>query len=107
VLRQWRRWCTRAEHFTPEIGIGKPIPNNYYDDVTAPLLFVSLSDDWIATRKTVGALQGFFSRAKLQNRWWTPQEVGAKSIGHGGFFQSRFQDSLWRETIDWIDAHLD
>ena len=33
-----------------------------------------------------------------------PADVGERAIGHHGFFAERHRDSLWRETLDWIDA---
>jgi predicted alpha/beta hydrolase len=49
-----------------------------------------------------GARQALPQRA-LGNAPAQPHEVGAKAIGHFGFFRERFRDSLWREAADWLE----
>jgi predicted alpha/beta hydrolase len=34
-----------------------------------------------------------------------PHEAGASALGHFAFFRERFRDTLWREAVDWLEAH--
>jgi predicted alpha/beta hydrolase len=34
----------------------------------------------------------------------SPSDVGARSIGHFGFFRKRFADALWPQVGAWLKA---
>jgi predicted alpha/beta hydrolase len=104
VYEEWRRWCLRPEHFGPDLHTY--LADNYFADIRAPVLTVGFTDDPIATRRTVEALNQFFPNAQAESRWFTPAEAGSKRIGHEGFFASRHRDTLWRPVFDWIDRKL-
>jgi len=103
VYEEWKRWCLRPEHFGPDLRTY--LSDNVFATLRAPVLSVAFEDDPIATRRTVEALRPFFPNVAFDVRWYSPREAGGK-IGHGGFFASRFQESLWRPTFDWLDAKL-
>jgi predicted alpha/beta hydrolase len=103
VFEEWKRWCLRTTHFGPDLSTY--LADNVFVRIRAPVLNVGFDDDPIATRRTVAELRKLFPHAAFDLRWYAPHEVGAP-IGHGGFFSSRFAESLWRPTFDWIDAHL-
>ncbi|HYC10358.1 MAG TPA: alpha/beta hydrolase [Steroidobacteraceae bacterium] len=102
VFLQWRDWCLSAAPF------GATLDADLHDDgfaaVRAPLLAWGFSDDPIATPAAVEALLGSYRNARIERRWTSPAEAGARSIGHHGFFAERHRDSLWRGALDWIDA---
>lgn len=102
VYEEWRRWCLRPEHFGPDLHTY--LSDNVFADIRAPLLTVGFTDDPIATRRTVAELHKFFPNARRESRWYSPADAGGGRIGHEGFFASRHRDTLWRPTIDWIDA---
>jgi predicted alpha/beta hydrolase len=104
VYEEWRRWCLRPEHFGPELSAS--LKDNVFAEIRAPLLTVGFTDDPIATRRTVGAINRFFPNAQRESRWYSPADAGGKRIGHEGFFASRNRDTLWRPVLDWIDARL-
>jgi predicted alpha/beta hydrolase len=104
VYEEWRRWCLRPDHFGPDLHTY--LAGNSYADIRAPLLSVGLTDDPIATRRTVGALNRFFPNVARESRWYSPRDAGSKHIGHGGFFASRHRDTLWRPVLDWIDSKI-
>lgn len=102
VFRQWRTWCMRPEHFGPDLA--DELAGNQFEACRGPLLVWGASDDPIANRKTVAALLAYYPKAQVEQRWTRPAEVGARHIGHHGFFSARHRDSLWRGVLDWIDA---
>ena len=104
VYAEWRRWCLRPDHFGPDLTTY--LAPNYFADLRAPLLSVGFTDDSIATRRAVEALNAFYPNAARESRWYSPADARSKRIGHEGFFASRHRDTLWRPVIDWIDARL-
>jgi predicted alpha/beta hydrolase len=104
VYEEWRRWCLRPTHFGPDLSTY--LADNYFGEIRAPVLTVGFTDDPIATRRTVEAINGFFPNVQRESRWYTPAEAGSKRIGHEGFFASRHRDTLWRPVLDWLDGKL-
>ncbi|GMO93010.1 hypothetical protein TM239_01340 [Bradyrhizobium sp. TM239] len=54
------------------------------------------SDDTWATRSAVKLLAGGFTAIKPKVLTVKPSDVGAKAIGHFGFFRPKHRDTLWR-----------
>jgi predicted alpha/beta hydrolase len=104
VYEEWRRWCLRTDHFGPDLHTY--LSDHCFNEIRAPLLSVGFTDDSIATRRTVDALNTFYPNAARESRWYSPAEVGSKRIGHEGFFAPRHRDTLWRPVLDWIDVKL-
>jgi predicted alpha/beta hydrolase len=102
VYLEWRRWCTRPDHFGGDLSTY--LSDNVFAEIRAPLLCVGFTDDPIATRKTVQVLNEFFPNARRESRWYSPADAGGKRIGHEGFFASRHRDTLWKPVLDWIDV---
>jgi predicted alpha/beta hydrolase len=104
VYEEWRRWCLRPDHFGPDLRTY--LADNVFADFRAPLLNVGFTDDPIATRRTVEALDRFYPNAQRESRWYSPADAGSPRIGHDGFFASRHRDTLWRPVLDWLDSKL-
>jgi predicted alpha/beta hydrolase len=102
VFLEWRRWCLRPEHFAPEL-VGDPL-RGPFAAVRAPVLALSFSDDPIATPWAVGRLLALYPHAAIERRLTTPAQAHVRHIGHHGFFAERHRETLWRATLDWIDA---
>ena len=64
----------------------------------------ALTDDSYAPRTAVQALLDFYPSASRELRSVDPASLGASSIGHFGFFQRRFRDTLWSEARSWLLA---
>jgi predicted alpha/beta hydrolase len=103
VFDEWQRWCLRTTHFGPDLATY--LADNVFATFRAPVLSIGFEDDPIATRRTVEALRSYFPNAAFDVRWYAPRDAGGP-IGHGGFFSTRFADSLWKPTFDWVDAKL-
>jgi predicted alpha/beta hydrolase len=102
VFRQWRTWCTRPAHFGPDLAT--ELAGNQFAECAGPLLAWAFTDDPIANPVTVPALLKFYPRARIEQRWTGPRELGVRRIGHRGFFSERHRATLWRALLDWIDA---
>jgi len=102
VWLQWRRWCLNRSYFG--IDLDGDLRGSDFGAVRAPILVLGFTDDPIATPRAVEALLSYYSNAPIERRWTRPADVGARAIGHHGFFAERHRDSLWREALDWIEA---
>lgn len=102
VFRQWRAWCLSPKQYGPDLD--PELAESNFAQVRAPLLVLGFSDDPIATPAAVAALLVSYHRAQVEQRWIRPAAVGARSLGHHGFFSERYRDSLWRGVLEWIDA---
>lgn len=104
VYEEWRRWCLRPGHFGPDLSTY--LADNVFARISAPVLNVGFTDDPIATRRTVDALNEFYPAVQRESRWYSPADAGGARIGHEGFFASRQRDTLWRPVMDWLDSKL-
>jgi predicted alpha/beta hydrolase len=68
----------------------------------APTLAVSVTDDEFATIPAVERLLTHFCSSPRMHLRITPQAIGEPSIGHFGFFHSRFAEKLWRIPVEWL-----
>jgi len=100
VAIEWARWCRH-----PTYLVGDLRAEDAYARFSAPVRAYALTDDAFAPPSAVRALLDLLPAAKSELRRVTPAEVGAKSIGHFGFFRERFRDTLWREACEWLTRH--
>jgi predicted alpha/beta hydrolase len=100
VTREWSRWArSRRYLFSPEHGID----TSRYARFRQPILAWSFSDDSYAPPRSTEGLLAEYPNAAVTRRAVRPSEVGAKAIGHMGFFRDTFRDSLWNETASWLE----
>lgn len=99
VAQEWARWGRQPGYVIDADG-GALRPG--YGRVAFPIRSYSFSDDTFAPPRAVEALLGFYSAARVDRRALTPRDVGAKAVGHWGFFRERFRDPLWTEAADWL-----
>jgi predicted alpha/beta hydrolase len=56
------------------------------------------------SRRSIDSLLDLYKNAQLDRRYIAPQEVGAKRVGHFGFFRPQFKATLWQQALAWLDA---
>jgi predicted alpha/beta hydrolase len=101
VFRQWRRWCLSAAPYGSRLDAA--LADEGFAAVRAPILSWGFSDDPIATPAAIAALLVSYPNAPLERRHSCPWEIGARRIGHHGFFAEAHRDTLWRPALDWLD----
>jgi predicted alpha/beta hydrolase len=99
VAIEWARWCRNPTYLVGDLGVEKD-----YARFAAPLRAYAISDDAFAPARAVQALLDLYPASRSEMREVRPRDVGARSIGHFGFFRDRFRDTLWREAADWLEA---
>ncbi len=102
VFREWRRWCRDVRYFG--VDFDGPLRERHFDSVRADFRVFAFTDDPIGNPEAVPALLRYYSNAATSIEWIAPRDVGAPSIGHHGFFYSRFRETLWKRVVDWLDA---
>lgn len=96
VMAQWRRWCLNRDY---AVGVeGEPV-RRMYAAVTTPIVSLSFTDDEFMSAKNTESLHGFYTGAQRTMKRIAPQDIGARHIGHFGFFRHRFADSLWQKAL--------
>ncbi|HEX9396574.1 MAG TPA: alpha/beta fold hydrolase [Burkholderiales bacterium] len=98
VAIEWARWCRNPTYLVGDLGVEAA-----YARVTAPLRAYAISDDAFAPAGAVQALLDLYPASRSELKRVRPGDVGAKRIGHFGFFRDRFRDTLWRDATDWLE----
>jgi len=101
VACEWAKWCRHPEYL---FGYRHAFEISNYAKVTVPILAYSFADDSYAPKPAVDALLQKYSQARVVRRHITPAAVNAKTIGHFGFFRKTLRDTLWRETVTWLQS---
>ena len=96
---EWMRWCA-SDHYVCD-DEGEPLRPHYHR-LRCPVIWNALADDPVfGPRRAVEAMPGLYPAAHSEVRIIHPREAGGP-VGHFGFFRSRFRDTLWRATGDWL-----
>jgi len=93
VAMQFASWCTSPGYFHNYFESGA-VPL-YYDQFNGPLTSIQITDDPMANELTANKLLTFYPSAKQTVQRISPKSIGAKKIGHTGYFSRRFRESLW------------
>ncbi len=103
VIEQWSRWCRHPEY---AVGVEGPAMRELYRRVSMPLLSLSFTDDEYMSERNVGVLHDFYANARREMRRVAPADVGARQIGHFGFFRAGGRSLLWQMSLDWLRARV-
>ena len=95
-----RRWCRHPDYIIDDAG--RPI-RRFFDSFHAPILYYSFEDDTYAPQQSVEWLAARYRNSPREGRHVRLSDVGARSIGHFGFFRQSFKDQLWSETAQWLE----
>jgi predicted alpha/beta hydrolase len=92
VMAQWRRWCLQRDYLLGDDAAGR---RERYAALRAPILSLAFTDDEYMSARNVESIHAFYAGAPRTMRRIAPRDVGARRIGHFGFFRARFQATLW------------
>ncbi len=98
VALQWARWAKTDRYVFEESPEDEP----GFHALTPPALMISFSDDDIAPPLAVKDLMKHYANLKWSHWQLKPEEVMQKSIGHFGYFRKNMRDSLWNESVQWL-----
>lgn len=100
VFLQWADWVS-----SPRYLFDSKLPAlQNFARFKGEMRALSFSDDPWATRPAVEMLCSGFSAIQPEVLTVNPADVGAKRIGHFGFFRPDHRDTLWRGAAEWIEG---
>jgi predicted alpha/beta hydrolase len=105
-----RDWTDRHPHFVDAWRRGKLVlPEaecrelvERFAGMRAEILALGLSDDEFGTIEAIQRLLRYFSNSRRMHVYLTPEAIGESNVGHFAFFHSRFEDSLWKIPLEWL-----
>ncbi|CAL2065232.1 alpha/beta fold hydrolase [Tenacibaculum sp. 190524A05c] len=71
----------------------------YHHQLNGKITSYSTDNDHFAPRKAIDWMTKKYFNAKITRKHLVPKEYNVKTIGHFGFFKSKFKDSLWNEFL--------
>jgi predicted alpha/beta hydrolase len=96
VIYQWRRWCLHPEYC---VGVESAEVRQQYSQLQMRLTSLCFSDDEMLSQQNMHNLHALFGTSHKQLKFYTPEQVGVKRIGHLGFFRKQFKDTLWPQIL--------
>ena len=90
VMRQWAHWARYRNYV---LG-AHPERAGDYAEVTTPITCISFTDDVVMSRTATRILLSFYRSAPRRHLRYSPEQLGAKAIGHMGPFRSR-NEQIW------------
>lgn len=101
VYLEWLRWIMSPRYMFDD---GKLAALGNFPNYTGALRALCFSDDPWATRPAVELLCSEYTAADADIVGIKPSDVGAKKIGHFGFFRPDHRDTLWRGAAEWLET---
>lgn len=100
VFLQWAEWVS-----SPRYLFDSKLPAlANFATFKGELRALCFADDPWATRPAVELLASGFTGTMPEVIDVKPSDVGAKAIGHFGFFRPQHRDTLWRGLAEWIQG---
>jgi predicted alpha/beta hydrolase len=96
VMLQWRRWCLHPDY---AVGVEGDKVRAEFAAVRTPIASLSFHDDEFMSARNTASIHGFYVNAPLTMKRLAAADVGARRIGHFGFFRATFEHSLWRAHL--------
>lgn len=97
VALEWARWCRSRDFF-----LAHGVARDGYARLKIPILSFSFADDTYAPKAAVDALHSLYVNAKVERLHLAPRDVGAKELGHFGFFKEGFRETLWKRLGEFV-----
>ena len=101
VGADWARWGRDPAYFGPAISARG---GAQFATWAGELRSYHFTDDWYAPRGAMEELVRTYKAARGELKVMRPSDVGAKQVGHFGFFRPEFKSTLWREAVEWLLA---
>lgn len=96
AMRQWRRWCLHPDY---AVGVEGEAVRAQYAAVRTPIVSLSFHDDEFMSARNTESIHGFYVNAPRIMKRLGAADIGARRIGHFGFFRAAFEQSLWRAHL--------
>ena len=99
VAMQWSAWCSQPGYVLN--ALGSDIVLDYFDQIRKPILWLTATDDPIATPENVDDMLRLYQNASVTRHRIDPRAYGLKRIAHIDFFRTR-NATLWPMVAEWL-----
>lgn len=96
AMTQWRNWCLNPEY---AIGVEGPAARAQFAALSIPITSLSFTDDEFMSARNTESMHSFYASSPKSMKRIAPRDIGAKRIGHFGFFDARFEQTLWETYL--------
>jgi predicted alpha/beta hydrolase len=107
IVLDWRNWCSVPEYFFNSKYASGSADKAFFQDLTFPIQVYWTTDDPISNVRSVPM---FWKHVKslggIKIDCIIPQEIGAKEIGHFGFFRRKFKETLWVKALKDLESFI-
>jgi len=104
VVKQWARWMGKTDYLFCK-SFQLDVSN--YPRLRQPILLYGFEDDELVPPASLSRMLRYFPGAPTETRMVHPESMGQKRIGHSGFFRDSLENSLWLESLRWLDGEQD
>lgn len=101
VFLQWAGWVMSPRYYFDDQSLEALA---HFADYKKPVRALSFTDDPWATLPMVELLCSGFTATKPEILSIDPAHIGAKKIGHFGFFRPEHRNTLWKGAASWLKA---
>lgn len=98
LIAQWASWMGK-DNYLLDSSFG--FDDQGYQQFCQPLLSFGFDDDGMVPEASFDKLLHAYSNAEITRRFVDTRSTG--SVGHMGFFKTKHKDSLWQETLNWLE----
>ena len=99
VAREWAAWGRSPGYlFDPRHGLDL----TGYGRLAIPVRVYSFADDRYAPGAAIEALLRQYPAARIERHHQDTAQLGARRVGHFGFFRSGVTPELWQEATEWL-----
>jgi predicted alpha/beta hydrolase len=98
VAREWARWCRSPGYLIESHADAVHRFRNFQ----VPTLSFGSSDDLYAPLPAIRALLERLPPETVTHRQLEPTELGAERIGHFGYFRKNFEQTVWRDMVNFV-----
>jgi predicted alpha/beta hydrolase len=102
VFLQWTRWVNNPRYLFDDKSIIPGLTN--FARYKGAIRALGFSDDRWATRPAIELLCSGFTATNPEIISVAPADIGARKIGHFGFFRADHRDTLWRGAAEWLEG---
>ncbi|VFR23869.1 Hydrolases of the alpha/beta superfamily [plant metagenome] len=107
VVHEWTTHMRRLESqlrrgVPPERIAGRQALVERCENLSAPILAISVTDDDFGTEAAIERLLAYFRNSRATHLRISPESIGEPRIGHFAFFHSRYEKTLWPVSLNWL-----
>lgn len=99
VFLEWTDWVMKPRYFFDDTTL-QALEN--FPNYRGALRAICLTDDPWATPPAVDLLCAGYTGTKAERIDIHPRDIGARKIGHFGFFRPAHRDTLWRDAATFL-----